>query len=56
MAALIKFKVVEIDSRISFKGLKKIVLKYPVRSIALVPEPNRPLAMQSDLRVPEIFW
>jgi len=55
MAALIKFKVVEIDSRISFKGLKKIVLKYPVRSIALVPEPNR-LAMRSDLRVPEIFW
>lgn len=55
MSALIKFKVVEIDSRISFRGLKKIVLKYPVRSIALVPEPNR-LAMRSDLRVPEIFW
>ncbi len=56
MKAIIKFRMVEIDSKISFKGIRKIVLTYPVRSIALIPEPNRSLSLRLDLRVPEIFW
>jgi hypothetical protein len=56
MATLIRFKMVEIDSTISFTGKKKRTLKYPVRSISLVPVlilPGRPPCSSS---LPEIFW
>lgn len=56
MKAMIRFRVVEIDSKISFRGVRRIVLTYPVRSIALIPEPIRSLSARLDLRVPEIFW
>ncbi|MDP1623662.1 MAG: hypothetical protein Q8M08_15155 [Bacteroidales bacterium] len=56
MATLIRFKIVEIDSSISFIGKKKKTLKYPVRSTVLVPETNlsaKPVCLDG---LPEIFW
>jgi len=56
MATLIRFKMVEVDSQVSFVGRKKKVLKYLVRSISLVPEPTPSLMFRSLVPVPEIFW
>jgi hypothetical protein len=56
MSSLIRFKPVEIDSKICFVGKKKKVLKYPVRSISLVPEPKPVKGGHVQITVPEIFW
>ena len=56
MATLIRFKPVEINSKICFIGKKKKILNYQVRSIALVPVPGSKEIIQSFLTVPEIFW
>jgi hypothetical protein len=56
MAPLIRFKLVEIDSNISFTGKTKKKLKYPVRSLALIPVPKIPATRQSYGTIPEIFW
>ena len=56
MATLIRFKPVEIDSKVYFIGKKKKLLKYPVRSISLVPEPKCLNGQPSAVIVPEIFW
>lgn len=56
MTPLIRFKLVELDSKISFIGKKKKVLNYPVRSISLVPEPKTAGIVYPTLTVPEIFW
>jgi len=56
MATMIRFKMVELDSRICFIGKKKKVLNYPVRSVSLIPEPKSGNMQHSALTVPEIFW
>ncbi len=56
MATLIRFKIIEIDSNISFTGKKKKTLKYPVRSVSLVPEPKLPEKIAGLASLPEIFW
>jgi hypothetical protein len=56
MTSLIRFKIVEIDSIICFDGKKKRTLKYPVRSISLVPEKMRPENIHCPTDIPEIFW
>jgi hypothetical protein len=56
MAPLIRFKMVEIDSTISFTGKKKKNLKYPVRSVSLVPVTYRPAKFPGPDALPEIFW
>ncbi len=53
---LIRFKVVEIDSNISFAGKKKKKLKYPVRSVSLVPKTKVPPGQADRYTLPEIFW
>jgi hypothetical protein len=53
---MIRFKLVELDSKVCFIGRKKKVLNYPVRSISLVPEPKSTVLLHSVLTVPEIFW
>ncbi len=56
MSFIIRFRPVEIDSKICFIGKKKKVLKYPIRSIALIPEPKFRKGDPATLIVPEIFW
>jgi hypothetical protein len=56
MTSLIRFKPVEIDSKVYFIGKKKKLLNYPVRSISLVPEPKSSNGQASPVTVPEIFW
>ncbi len=56
MRKLLRFRKVEIDSYICFIGKNKNVLKYPVRSITLVPIPKSSRMHYSTLTVPEIFW
>jgi len=54
MASLVHFKLVEISSSISFRGIKRKRLKYRVRSIALESFPKAP--EEERYRIPEIFW
>jgi len=56
MAFLIRFKMVEIDSKICFNGKKKKNLKYPVRSVSLVPVTYLPANITGLSALPEIFW
>ncbi|MEI7896556.1 MAG: hypothetical protein WCJ26_05935 [bacterium] len=56
MAHMIRFKMVEIDSSISFRGKNKRTLKHPVRSISLVPETKPPVSHHDLYALPEIFW
>ena len=56
MATMIRFKLVEVDSKICFRGRKKKVLNYPVRSVSLVPEPKLNMISHATLTLPEIFW
>ncbi|MEI7980046.1 MAG: hypothetical protein WCI71_00240 [Bacteroidota bacterium] len=56
MATMIRFKPVEIYSKICFTGKHKKVLQYQVKSISLVPHPASPLNLNSAVKVPEIFW
>jgi hypothetical protein len=56
MAPLIRFKMVEIDSKISFNGKKKKDLKYPVRSVSLIPISKFPAKFPAPPDLPEIFW
>ena len=56
MSFIIRFRPVEIDSKICFIGKKKKVLKYPIRSIVLIPEPKFRKGDPATLIVPEIFW
>ena len=56
MTCLIRFKSIEIDSKVCFIGKKKKVLNYLVRSICLVPEPKSLRRNASHFAVPEIFW
>jgi len=53
---MIRFKPVEIYSKICFTGKHKKVLQYQVKSISLVPHPASPLNLNSAVKVPEIFW
>ncbi len=53
---MIRFKMVEIDSSISFRGKNKRTLKHPVRSISLVPETKPPVSHHDLYALPEIFW
>jgi hypothetical protein len=56
MAPLIRFKMVEIDSKISFHGKKRKDLKYPVRSVSLVPLSKLSESLPQPPTLPEIFW
>jgi hypothetical protein len=56
MAFLIRFKVVEIDSKISFNGTTTKTLKYTVRSLSLVPLHKAPCKERKCGEIPEIFW
>jgi hypothetical protein len=56
MAPLIRFKMVEIDSKISFNGKKKKDLKYAVRSVSLIPVSKLPTKNPPPPDLPEIFW
>lgn len=56
MANFIRFKAVEIASRITFKGDTRKKLKYPVRSIALLPMLKSTKILHNGLFLPEIFW
>lgn len=56
MASLIRFKPVEIDSNICFLGKRKRSLKYPVRSLALVPDCKKHGEPVQKFIIPEIFW
>jgi hypothetical protein len=56
MTPLLRFKIVEIDSNISFIGKRKKNLTYPVRSLALVPKTKLPLKIKGFESLPEIFW
>ncbi|MEI7663912.1 MAG: hypothetical protein WCK34_17020 [Bacteroidota bacterium] len=56
MSAIIRFKPVEIDSKVYFIGRKKKILKYPVRSVSLVALPIKPDGEKQQLSLPEIFW
>jgi hypothetical protein len=56
MAPLIRFKMIEIDSKVFFIGKKRKILRYPVRSISLVPEAENINGEIPRVTVPEIFW
>jgi hypothetical protein len=56
MALLIRFKMVEIDSKISFNGKKRKNLKYVVRSVSLIPVSKFPAKFPNPPDLPEIFW
>jgi hypothetical protein len=56
MAPLIRFKIVQIDSIISFDGKKKKKLHYLVRSLSLVPTTETPENPPGFMSIPEIFW
>lgn len=56
MATMLRFKMVEIDSNISFAGKRKRTLRYPVRSLSLVPELKLPAGRLILYAIPEIFW
>jgi hypothetical protein len=56
MAPFIRFKVVEISSKVSFKGKCRKVLKYPVRSISIQPENEGRFEIREFLSIPEIFY
>jgi hypothetical protein len=56
MKGLLRFKPVEIDSKVYFTGRKKKMLKYPVRSVSLEPIPGSPNGQKVRMTVPEIFW
>jgi hypothetical protein len=56
MAPLIRFKIVEYDSCISFNGKRNKKLKYPVRSLALIYEIINPACRPGLSSLPEIFW
>jgi hypothetical protein len=53
---MIRFKIVEIYSNIIFNGNKKRTLKYPVRSLSLVPDNKFPSKRICPSAIPEIFW
>jgi hypothetical protein len=53
---MLRFKSVEIDSKVFFNGRKKKPLPYPVRSVALVPVPASASVHKSRYTMPEIFW
>lgn len=53
---MIRFKSIEIDSKICFIGRNKKVLHYKVKSISLVPHPASPVPLKLSVKVPEIFW
>jgi hypothetical protein len=55
MASLIRFKVVEIDSKINFNGIKTKTLKYQVRSLSLVPICRATCRKPRCSDIPEIF-
>jgi hypothetical protein len=56
MTPLLRFKIVEIDSNISFIGKRKKHLTYPVRSLALVPKIKSTVKITGFESLPEIFW
>ncbi len=56
METLLRFEVVEIDSKIFFAGKKRKKLKYTVRSISLLAYPVLFNGKTVTRSVPEIFW
>jgi len=56
MEKLLRFNVVEIDSKIFFIGKKRKRLKYAVRSLSLVAKPVMLNGDSVIFTVPEIFW
>jgi hypothetical protein len=55
MTPLIRFKLVVIESNITFNGRTKKTLKYPVRSVVLVPRTHPALDLPGIESLPEIF-
>ncbi|MCK9204253.1 MAG: hypothetical protein M0P58_07450 [Bacteroidales bacterium] len=53
---LLRFKPVEIRSRVCFIGKSKKILHYQVRSVSLVPQIEAPFKVKPSEQVPEIFW
>ncbi len=53
---MIRFKMVEVLSKVCFKGKRKTTLAYEVRSFALQPLPEPTSRPLSTLTIPEIFW
>jgi len=56
MEPFLRFKTVEIDSKVYLNGKKRRLLHYPVRSISLIPEPGPVKETVCKVHVPEIFW
>ncbi|MEI6681852.1 MAG: hypothetical protein WCO44_04455 [Bacteroidota bacterium] len=56
METMLRFHVVEIDSKIFFTGKKRKKLKYAVRSLSLVAKPVLLSGDSVHLTIPEIFW
>jgi len=56
MATMVRFKPVEIDSKIFFAGKIKKALPYQVKSLSLVPVTGVPVRIKIPVIVPEIFW
>lgn len=56
MATMVRFKPVEIDSKIFFAGKIKKALPYQVKSLSLVPVTGAPVRIKIPVIVPEIFW
>ncbi|HNY01198.1 MAG TPA: hypothetical protein PKG48_01355 [Bacteroidales bacterium] len=56
MATILRFKKVDIESRIRFAGRNKSRLKYTVRSLSLVPDLSGYITNLTIPAIPEIFW
>jgi len=56
MATIVRFKPVEIDSKIFFAGKIKKALPYRVKSLSLVPVTGATARTEIQVLVPEIFW
>ena len=56
MKKLLRFKPVEIDSRVCFVEKHRKIHHYHVRSIALIPRQATSVDRQEAVPFPEIFW
>lgn len=56
MKKLLRFKPVEIDSRVCFFEKHRKIHHYHVRSIALIPRQASHADQQEAVPFPEIFW
>jgi hypothetical protein len=56
MTIFIRFTTVEINSNICFRGRSRKTLKYPVRSLSLLPVYKVKGKQPIPGSLPEIFW